>query len=175
SGRRPRPPVRALLACRAGSQAGTRGRRPRPLDRARDGHRTRRQRQRGERPRRRRAVLRTAPPRGDLSLLSDRSQRAPTRRAESPYMNAAPKPPQVEIVVPVYNEQAALRGSIHRLHAYLTTHFPFSWRIVVADNASVDDTLTIARRLADELRNVRVVHLDQKGRGRALRAAWAES
>jgi putative flippase GtrA len=88
---------------------------------------------------------------------------------------AAAKPPQVEVVVPVYNEHAALRGSIHRLHAYLTTHFPFSWRIVIADNASTDDTLMIARRLADQLRNVSVLHLEQKGRGRALRAAWAGS
>jgi putative flippase GtrA len=95
--------------------------------------------------------------------------------ATRPGTAAAPKRPQVEIVVPVYNEQAALRSSIHRLHAYLTTHFPFSWQIVIADNASVDDTLTIARRLEHELRNVTLLHLDQKGRGRALRAAWAGS
>jgi putative flippase GtrA len=88
---------------------------------------------------------------------------------------AGVKPPQVEIVVPVYNEQAALRGSIHRLHAYLLGHFPFSWRIVIADNASTDDTLEIARRLAHELRNVDVLHMEEKGRGRALRAAWAGS
>ena len=56
-----------------------------------------------------------------------------------------PDAPQVEIVVPVFNEQAALAGSIGRLHRYLlTSGFPFSWRIVIADNASTDGTLAIA-------------------------------
>src|SRR4051812_42023043 len=84
-----------------------------------------------------------------------------------------PDPPQVEIVVPVHNEERALAASIRRLHAHLSDGFPFSWRIVVADNASTDSTLTVARRLAHELPDVAVLHLDEKGRGRALRAAWS--
>jgi glycosyltransferase involved in cell wall biosynthesis len=81
----------------------------------------------------------------------------------------------VEIVVPVYNEHAVLATSIRRLHAYLSEEFPFSWRIVIADNASTDDTLAIAHGLADELPGLDVLHLPQKGRGRALRAAWSSS
>ena len=83
--------------------------------------------------------------------------------------------PEIEVVVPVYNEQAALPGSIHRLHDYLSNGFPFSSRIVIADNASTDGTLEVAHSLADELTGVEVLHLDEKGRGRALRAAWARS
>ena len=83
--------------------------------------------------------------------------------------------PQVEIVVPVYNEELALGQSIHRLHAYLTASFPFSWRIVIADNASTDATPAIARALGRELRGVSHLRLDEKGRGRALRAAWSVS
>jgi putative flippase GtrA len=82
---------------------------------------------------------------------------------------------QVEIVVPVYNEQAVLRESISRLYAYLTESFPFSWQVVIADNASTDGTLAIARELAGELPGVDVLHLPAKGRGRALRAAWSAS
>jgi glycosyltransferase involved in cell wall biosynthesis len=83
--------------------------------------------------------------------------------------------PDVEIVIPVYNERLALEGSIRRLHGFLAATFPFSWRIVIADNASSDDTLAIARRLSYELRGVEVIHLPAKGRGRALRAAWSAS
>ncbi|MGX6448704.1 glycosyltransferase [Patulibacter sp. S7RM1-6] len=83
--------------------------------------------------------------------------------------------PVVEVVVPVYNEQAALPGSIRRLHDHLSGAFPFAWRIVVADNASTDATPQVARALADDLPGVHVVRLDQKGRGRALRAAWTAS
>jgi glycosyltransferase involved in cell wall biosynthesis len=84
-----------------------------------------------------------------------------------------PEPPQVEIVVPVYNEEHVLRGSIGRLHRYLSESFPFSWRIVIADNASTDGTLALARRLQHELPGVHALHVPAKGRGRALRAAWS--
>ncbi len=91
---------------------------------------------------------------------------------------AHPAPPReldVEIVIPVYNEERALAASIHRLHRFLDTHMPFSWQITIADNASTDITPEIARALADELDRVRVLRVAQKGRGRALRAAWSAS
>ena len=81
----------------------------------------------------------------------------------------------VEIVVPVYNEQAALAASVHRLHAYLRQEFPLSWRITIADNASTDDTWPIAQHLAATLPGVAAVHLDAKGRGRALAEVWSRS
>ena len=82
---------------------------------------------------------------------------------------------RIDIVVPVYNEQAALAGSIRRLHRVLGEELPYAWRIVIADNASTDGTLALARGLAAELPHVDVLHLDAKGRGRALRAAWSAS
>jgi glycosyltransferase involved in cell wall biosynthesis len=81
----------------------------------------------------------------------------------------------LDIVIPVYNEERDLPGSIRRLHQYLTTEVPYRSRITVADNASTDNTLTVARALADELDDVEVVHLDAKGRGGALYAAWMGS
>jgi glycosyltransferase involved in cell wall biosynthesis len=83
--------------------------------------------------------------------------------------------PEVEIVVPVHEEQLVLRSSIERLHRYLTATFPFGWRIVIVDNASTDATPAIARQLARELPGVRFVRLEEQGRGRALRAAWLRS
>ena len=80
----------------------------------------------------------------------------------------------VEIVVPVYNEERALAASIHRLHRFLDS-LPLSCQITIADNASTDLTPEIARALAAELDHVRVLRLEQKGRGRALRAAWSAS
>ncbi|MFF4621024.1 glycosyltransferase [Nonomuraea jabiensis] len=81
----------------------------------------------------------------------------------------------VEVVVPVYNEQRALRESITRLQAYLTGNFPYGFRITIADNASTDNTWQLATELAQELPHVRAVHLDEKGRGRALRLVWSQS
>ncbi len=83
----------------------------------------------------------------------------------------------VEIVIPVYNEEHDLERNVTTLRDYLHGLDPaWTWRITVADNASTDGTLAIARELAarwpDE---VGYVHLEQKGRGRALRRAWSES
>jgi putative flippase GtrA len=83
--------------------------------------------------------------------------------------------PMVEVVVPVYNEQEVLEASIWRLHGYLKASFPFSFRITIADNASTDATWPLARRLAEQLPDVRAVHVPQKGRGRALRQVWSAS
>jgi len=83
--------------------------------------------------------------------------------------------PVVDVAVPVYNEERALDGSVRRLHAYLSAGFPFSWRITIVDNASTDGTWWCAARLARDLPGVRALHLDRKGRGLALRSAWASS
>src|SRR3954447_736750 len=88
---------------------------------------------------------------------------------------SAPVTRDVDIVVPVYNEEGGLEQSIRRLHRFLTEAFPFAWRIVIADNASSDGTPARARALAAELRHVDVLRIERKGRGRALRAAWSAS
>ncbi len=81
----------------------------------------------------------------------------------------------VDIAIPVHNEQAVLVESITRLHDFLATDFPFSWRMVIVDNASTDDTDEIGQDLASRLSGVSYMRLTQKGRGRALRAAWTSS
>ncbi|MGN7781608.1 glycosyltransferase [Mycolicibacterium sp. 22603] len=83
--------------------------------------------------------------------------------------------PVVDVVVPVYNEQAALQQSVRRLHQHLRDSFSFPVRITIADNASTDDTPRIAAELAAELPGVRMVRLDEKGRGRALHHVWSHS
>jgi putative flippase GtrA len=85
------------------------------------------------------------------------------------------RPPVVDVVVPVHDEERDLEPSVRRLHHYLHDRFPFTFRITIADNASTDRTLPIARALAEELVGVRVCHLDEKGRGRALKAVWSAS
>jgi putative flippase GtrA len=83
--------------------------------------------------------------------------------------------PDVDIIVPVHDEQHGLERSIRRLHRFLRDSFPFTWRIVIADNASTDGTPVIGAALANELAGVSYLQLERKGRGRALRTAWANS
>ena len=60
----------------------------------------------------------------------------------------------VDLVVPVFNETVTLD---------------------MEDHTTTDSTLAIARRLAAELADVEVLHVEAKGRGRALREAWTRS
>ncbi len=78
-------------------------------------------------------------------------------------------------MVPVRNEERDLAPSVRRLVGYLRESFPFSATVTVADNGSTDATWAIATRLARELPEVRAVHMEQAGRGRALRAIWSQS
>ena len=80
----------------------------------------------------------------------------------------------LDVVVPVYNEEADLAASVTRLRRHLLT-LPWSFRITIADNASTDGTAVAARRLAHTWDEVEVVHLAEKGRGRALKRAWTRS
>ena len=77
----------------------------------------------------------------------------------------------LEVVIPVFNEERDLAASVERVREHLAT-FPWSYRITIADNASTDGTAVIARRLAHTCADVRVVHLAEKGRGRALKKVW---
>jgi glycosyltransferase involved in cell wall biosynthesis len=99
---------------------------------------------------------------------------APARLGGRPARPAVPDA-RIDIIVPVHNEEAVLQDSIRRLHEFLSDEMPYAWRIVIADNASTDATLAMARSLAFELDHITVLHLADKGRGRALRAAWTAS
>ena len=90
-------------------------------------------------------------------------------------MPTAPAALALDVVVPCYNEQDTLEQSIRALHDYLTDAFDVCWRITIADNASTDETPAIADDLAARLPHVLALHLPQKGRGRALKAAWGGS
>src|SRR5881397_1368351 len=71
-----------------------------------------------------------------------------SRLADAAYMNANLQ--AVEVVVPVYNEERALRPNLTLLLDYLREEFPFSFGVVIADNASTDATWDIARELEAE-------------------------
>jgi glycosyltransferase involved in cell wall biosynthesis len=81
----------------------------------------------------------------------------------------------IEIVIPVYNEEAQLAQSVTLLRAYLLHSFPYRFQITIADNASTDGTPRIAQDLAAAYAEVRALRLERKGRGLALRTAWSQS
>ncbi len=81
----------------------------------------------------------------------------------------------VNVTIPVLNEETQLAASVTRLRAFLAENWAGPTDIVIADNGSTDGTLGVARDLASAHPDVRVVHLEERGRGRALKKVWQES
>ncbi len=82
----------------------------------------------------------------------------------------------VEIVIPIYNEQEELERNITKLHSFAVKNLKnYDWHITIADNASSDNSLNIARKISREKAHIGFVHLDQKGRGRAVKKVWRET
>ncbi len=83
----------------------------------------------------------------------------------------------VDVVIPVLNEEHSLPKCIEELTSFLAANLDqHAWRIVIADNGSTDGTLAVAQRYAErDPQRVAFIHLDQRGRGRALRRAWLET
>lgn len=85
------------------------------------------------------------------------------------------KKTSVDIVIPVHNEEIALPANIPVLYNYCRHQFgEYDWRIVIVDNASTDSTPVIAKTFSKRLKTS-FLHLDQKGRGKALTEAWSHS
>ncbi|CAN5513386.1 bifunctional glycosyltransferase family 2/GtrA family protein [soil metagenome] len=120
----------------------------------------------------------TEPDYGDMTTtLESETDVSPgfTARPNAARIAAQTGVPVLDVVVPVYNEQVALGDSVRRLHRHLSDQFPFTFRITIADNASIDATPAVAAGLAQEFEEVRVCRLEQKGRGRALHTVWSAS
>lgn len=79
------------------------------------------------------------------------------------------------VVLPVYNEEKALRKGVETLISFLKDHDRYEWGIVIADNNSNDGTGKIGRELESENPIVKYLHIPRKGRGIALRTAWEQA
>ena len=79
------------------------------------------------------------------------------------------------VVLPVYNEEKAVRKGVETLLSFLNDHDRYEWKVVIADNNSNDRTAEIGRELESENSIVNYLHIPRKGRGIALRTAWEQA
>ncbi len=83
--------------------------------------------------------------------------------------------PRVDVVIPCYNEAGVLRWSVETAVALFARHPYYDWKLVIADNGSIDGTGELARELEREYAQVEALILEIKGRGLALKEAWTRS
>jgi glycosyltransferase involved in cell wall biosynthesis len=81
----------------------------------------------------------------------------------------------VDVVIPVFNEEKALPRNIVILADFLKANLRNPWQIIIADNASTDNTRAVSETLCQRYSGINYLHIPQKGRGRALKVAWLDS
>jgi glycosyltransferase involved in cell wall biosynthesis len=84
---------------------------------------------------------------------------------------------QVEIAIPVLNEERTLKANVEIVLAALKNLFETPERIVlvIADNGSTDRTQAIGEQLAEDHPSVRYRRVPKPGVGTALKDAWLSS
>ena len=76
--------------------------------------------------------------------------------------------PYLSVVIPAFNEDARISRTIREVVAYLVGR-DYQWEIVVADDGSVDNTASLVAEAAAGDPRVRVLSLEHRGKGWAVR------
>jgi dolichyl-phosphate beta-glucosyltransferase len=84
------------------------------------------------------------------------------------------KLPFLSIVIPAHNEETRLPRALGQVFAFLDNQ-DYSSEVIVVENASTDRTLEVAQKFGLNFPNLRVLHEDMPGKGRAIRRGVLEA
>lgn len=76
--------------------------------------------------------------------------------------------PFLSVIIPVYNEEKRLPPALEQVTAFLRAQ-SYPAEVLVVDNGSTDRTLAVACNYLSSRPLVRILHEDQRGKGRAVR------
>ncbi|PKB65014.1 MAG: hypothetical protein BZY80_01490 [SAR202 cluster bacterium Io17-Chloro-G2] len=76
--------------------------------------------------------------------------------------------PYLSVVIPAFNEEARIQRTLERVVQFLTGG-SYPWEVVVADDGSTDATARLVRDVASSNGNVRLLSLEHRGKGWAVR------
>lgn len=78
--------------------------------------------------------------------------------------------PEVSVIMPLYNNQKHIEKSIHSVLSQTFKHF----EIIVVDDCSSDDSVSIVKRLAEEDPRIKLYHMEENGGAAAARNVGVE-
>ena len=79
---------------------------------------------------------------------------------------------KVLIVIPAYNEEKILEKNVLRLYNFLQNNNLENWQVVIANNASTDQSEKIGQKLNADYQQISYLKILKKGKGIAIRSAW---
>lgn len=75
----------------------------------------------------------------------------------------------LSIIIPAHNEEHRLPGSLVKIDAYLKQQ-SYTYEVIVVENGSSDDTVGVVQRYAKDHPYVKVMVVDTRGKGLAVKA-----
>jgi dolichyl-phosphate beta-glucosyltransferase len=84
------------------------------------------------------------------------------------------KQPYLSVVIPARNEETRLPRALGQVFAFLDKQ-TYSTEVLVVENGSRDRTFEVAQKFTHHFPNLKVLHEDQPGKGRAIRRGVLEA
>lgn len=82
--------------------------------------------------------------------------------------------PLLSVIIPVYNEERRLPGTLAQLHNFLKQQ-PYQAEVLVVENGSQDRTFELACAFAEQHSCVRVLRENRRGKGLAVQRGMLEA
>jgi dolichyl-phosphate beta-glucosyltransferase len=82
--------------------------------------------------------------------------------------------PFLSIIIPAYNEEQRLPGTLQSVHSFLSAQ-SYAWELIVVENGSRDRTYDVAAEFAAAHANTRVLRAAGRGKGLAVRMGMLDA
>ena len=82
--------------------------------------------------------------------------------------------PFLSIIIPAHNEESRLRRTLQQVGEFVQSQ-TYSVEVLVVENGSQDRTLEIARTFAIERPQFHVIHINERGKGLAVKIGMLEA
>ena len=77
--------------------------------------------------------------------------------------------PDLSVIIPVYNEEKRIGGSLQTIVAYLAEH-GIDWEIIVVDDGSTDQTVQVVKAVAADFPDIHLIQNEHnQGKGAVIR------
>ncbi|MGH2582676.1 MAG: dolichyl-phosphate beta-glucosyltransferase [Anaerolineales bacterium] len=82
--------------------------------------------------------------------------------------------PFLSLIIPAFNEEKRLPDTLQQVHDFISRQ-NYSAEMLVVENGSTDNTFMIAEQFASSHKNMSVLHLEERGKGIAVRTGMLAS